>query len=185
LKQKSGSSTFPHLYERDQTFWLPQTSNYFILHRTTKPRPSQLYNPRFFYWDPDCLLEGGLKCPLCKASLRHHGYARPRRVVDLENCFYMIGQRHICPQCKNPKTNEHSVTFNSWDPRILAMLPTNLAAEFPADLSHRGVISTDVGARWCSGNTPCGAPQLRAGSFCCHNRCSSCRRFDSRLHLKS
>jgi hypothetical protein len=119
-------------------------SNYFILHWTAKPRPSQLYNPQFFYWDSDCLLEGGLKCPLCKTLLRRHGYTRPWRVVDLENCFYMIGQHHICPQCRHPKTNEHSVTFNSWDPRILAMLPTNLAAEFPADLSHCGAISSDV-----------------------------------------
>jgi len=144
LKQTKGTSPRPRLYESHQTFWLPQKSNYFIIHGAPKPRPAQLYNPRFFYWDPDILVEGGLKCPNCRTALRRHGFTRPRRVVDLENCFYMIGQRHLCPQCRHPKTNAHSLTFNSWDPRILAMLPPALVAEFPAQLSHRSAISTDV-----------------------------------------
>ncbi len=62
-------------------------------------------------------------------------------MVDLENVFYMIGQHHRCPQCKNPKSNEQSITFNSWDPRILERLPHALAAEFPACLSHHNAIS--------------------------------------------
>lgn len=144
LKQTKGMSARPHLYGTHQTFWLPQKSNYFIIQGASKPRPTQLYNPRFFYWDPDLLVEGGLKCPNCRTALRRHGFTRARRVVDLENCFYMIGERHLCPQCKHPKTNAHSLTFNSWDPRILAMLPPALAAEFPAQLSHRSAISLDV-----------------------------------------
>jgi hypothetical protein len=131
----------PYLYEVHQTFWLPHQANFFILNRPNKPRPSQLYNYRWFYWDPDHLVEGGLKCPNCCAHLHRHGYTQPRRVVDLQNVFYMIGQRHRCPQCKNPKSNEKTITFNSWDPRILERLPHALAAEFPACLSHRNAIS--------------------------------------------
>ncbi len=143
LKQTPQGSK-PHLYELQHTFWLPHQANFFILNRTAKPRPSQLYNHRWFYWDPDHLVEGGLKCPNCSAHLHRHGFTRPHRVVDLNNVFYMIGQRHRCPQCKNPKSNEHSITFNSWDPRIVERLPHALAAEFPACLSHRNAISDSV-----------------------------------------
>ncbi len=134
----------PRLYEINQTFWLPHHENFFILNRSGKPRPSQLYNYRWFYWDPDHLVEGGLKCPICSAHLYRHGFTHPRRVVDIQNVFYMIGQRHRCPQCRHPKSNEHSVTFNSWDPRIIAKLPHALAAEFPACLSHRNAIADSV-----------------------------------------
>jgi hypothetical protein len=72
------------------------------------------------------------------------------QVVDLEDCFYMIGQRHLCPQCKNPTTKAQSVTFNSWDPWILAMLPLALAAEFPAEMNHRSAISADVFTLMCT-----------------------------------
>jgi hypothetical protein len=37
-----------------------------------------------------------------------------------------------------------TVTFRSWDQRILAVLPPALAAEFPAQLSHRSAISTSL-----------------------------------------
>jgi len=62
----------------------------------------------------------------------------------------MIGQRHRCPHCRNLKTNEHSVTFNSWDPRIVQKLPSALAAEFPACLSHHNAIADSVLALMCT-----------------------------------
>ena len=143
LKQTPHGSK-PCLYEINQTFWLPHQANFFILNRSSKPYPAQLYNHRWFYWDPDHLVEGGLKCPNCGAKLHRHGFSRPRCVVDLQNVFYMIGQRHRCPKCRHPKTNEHSITFNSWDHRIVAKLPKALAAEFPACLSHRNAIADSV-----------------------------------------
>jgi len=134
----------PRLYEINKTFWLPHQANFFHLNTSNKPCPSQLYNHHWFYWDPDHLVEGGLKCPNCSSRLHRHGFTRPRRVVDLQYVFYIIGQRHRCPQCRNTKTNEHSVTFNSWDPRIVQRLPHALAAEFPAWLSHRNAIADSV-----------------------------------------
>jgi len=144
LKQVSGPKSRPHLYEIHQTFWLPQKANFFMLNSSNKPRPSQLYGHRWFYWDPDYLVEGGLHCPNCKSHLHRHGFTRPRRVVDLQNVFYMIGQRHRCPSCRNAKSNNQSVTFNSWDPKIVKSLPASLAAEFPAHLSHRNAIADPV-----------------------------------------
>jgi hypothetical protein len=143
LKQTPSGSK-PRLYEVHNTFWLPHKDNFFFLNKSNKPRPTQLYNHRWFYWDPDHLVDGGLRCPNCEAHLHRHGYTRPRRVVSLEDVFYMIGQRHRCPQCRHPKTNERSRTFNSWDPLIVSKLPPALAAEFPACMSHRNAIASSV-----------------------------------------
>lgn len=143
LKQ-TGPNSKPKLYETLQTFWIPRKANYFLLHGKSKPYPEQLYNYRWFYWDPDHLVEGGLKCPTCNNPLHRHGFTRPRRVVDLEDVYYMIGQRHLCRHCRHPRTNELSVTFNSWDSRIIERLPQDLAAEFPAWLSHRNALADSV-----------------------------------------
>jgi hypothetical protein len=144
LKQASGPQSKPRLYEVHQTFWIPRKSNYFLLHGAAKPRPETLYNHRWFYWDPDHLVEGGLRCPICSTLLHRHGFTRPRGVVDLKEVFYVIGQQHQCLQCRNPTTNEKSVTFNSWDPRIMKALLPDLTAEFPAALSHRNAIAQSV-----------------------------------------
>ncbi|KAJ7106159.1 hypothetical protein C8R44DRAFT_745247 [Mycena epipterygia] len=44
-------------------------------------------------------------------------------------------------KCTNPTSGKTTVTFNSWDSRILAKLPPAMAAEFPARLSHHSTIS--------------------------------------------
>lgn len=62
----------------------------------------------------------------------------------------MIGTRLRCPNCKHSKSNKKTVTYNSWDPRIIKALPPVLAAEFPAVMSHRNAISADVFALMCS-----------------------------------
>jgi hypothetical protein len=53
----------------------------------------------------------------------------------------MIGYRYRCPTCLHPKSKKPTVTFCSWDSRILAMLDHNLQAEFPAQLTCRSGIS--------------------------------------------
>ena len=144
IKKTKGADCKPRLYAVDGTFWLSRQANFFIIHGSSKPRPSQLYAPRFFYWDPEHLIQGSLLCPKCCSPLQRLQFTRPRRVVDLEDCYYIIGQRHRCPKCKNPRSGKHTVTYNSWDPRIHSMLPHELQAEFPAILSHRSAISADV-----------------------------------------
>ncbi|KAJ7060520.1 hypothetical protein C8F01DRAFT_951498, partial [Mycena amicta] len=126
------------------TFWMPQKSRFFILTGNHQPTAEALYNPRIFYWDPDRLLPQGVPCPNCGIKLKRHEYTRPRRVVDFQNCFYLIGQRYLCPHCRNPKSQKKTVTFNSWDSRIMEKLPRELRDEFPAYLSHRGAIAKPV-----------------------------------------
>lgn len=130
----------PPLYADHQTFWFPQKSAYFILERTPHVSPPDLYNPRFFLWDPEALCQ--ILCPNCGRRLqRHQHIPRPRRCIDSHSTFWMVGYRYRCRSCINPRTQKLSVTFRSWDPRILNNIPAHLAAEFPCKLTHRSAIS--------------------------------------------
>lgn len=133
----------PLLYSKHGTFWFPKKSTFFIL---TQRRfaPPDLYNPQFFLWDPEPLCNR-IPCPNCQRPLQRHGeLSRPRRCVDLDSTFWIIGYRYRCHSCVHPKSGKKTVTFRSWDPRILAVLPPALAAEFPARLTHRSGISNTL-----------------------------------------
>ncbi|KAJ6535245.1 hypothetical protein DFH09DRAFT_1179785 [Mycena vulgaris] len=105
------------LLRMPMTYLKPNGLNdiFFLLRGIKKPAAEDMYNARLYYWDPE-LLVTELKCPNCSSKLNCHGYTRPRRVVDLHNCFYMIGQRHLCPKCTNPTTGEKSNYEHSAEP---------------------------------------------------------------------
>jgi hypothetical protein len=63
----------------------------------------------------------------------------------MNETFFIIGYRYRCPKCLHPVSGKNTITFRSWDSRILAVLPSEL--EFPARLSHRSGISTTL-AGW-------------------------------------
>lgn len=137
----------PKLYAVDQTFWFPQRSTSFLL-RQPQLTPQMLYNPRFFLWDPLALCRDGIPCPHCQHRLyRHSPISRPRRCIDFDSTFWMIGFRYRCLNCLHPKSQKKTVTFRSWDSRILAAMPQDIAEEFPARLSHRSAISKPL-FRW-------------------------------------
>ena len=131
----------PPLYATSRTFWINGSSPYFTLQEANLS-PSILYNPRFFIWDPQALFKD-LPCPNCRKVLHRHAViSRPRRCIDVVSTFWIIGFRYRCRHCLNPRTQKiGTVTWRSWDPRILAVLPPELAAEFPAKLSHRSAMS--------------------------------------------
>lgn len=84
----------------------------------------------------------GIPCPHCQHRLyRHSPISRPRRCIDFDSTFWMIGFRYRCLNCLHPKSQKKTVTFRSWDSRILAAMPQDIAEEFPARLSHRSAIS--------------------------------------------
>jgi hypothetical protein len=138
---RRGSNGQPPLYARDHTFWFRWPSTYFLL-QEDEISPSKLYNPQFFVWDPQALVKT-IPCPRCQFGLQRHAViSRPRRCVDLCRTFWIVGYRYRCRHCIHPKTGKRgTVTWRSWDCRILAVLPAPLAAEFPAYLSHRTAIS--------------------------------------------
>lgn len=132
----------PALYAKQQTFWFPKIATFFLL-RMGKQLPQDLYDVRWFLWDPLCLVP--IPCPHCRKTLVRHGQiSRPRRCVDFQGLFFIIGFRYRCPNCKHPSSGLPNVTFHSWDSRILAMLPPELALEFPARLTSRSGISVGL-----------------------------------------
>jgi hypothetical protein len=139
-RDSNGKFTF---YTQYQNFWVPQKAKWFQMRNAKVLRPEILYDFELFYWDPQLLVM--ISCPLCKkATLTRHGIQkRPRRCVGLEKSFWMIGARYKCPDCVSA-TGKHTVTFMSWDSRIIASLPQSLAAEFPVVLTHRSALSSPI-----------------------------------------
>lgn len=89
--EKRSSSGELIFYEEHQTFWVPQKAKWFLMKKTKSLQPELLYDFQLFYWDPQLLTR--IKCPKCQVSyLTRHGLQkRPRRCIDLENSFWMIG----------------------------------------------------------------------------------------------
>lgn len=145
----------PNLYFESGSFWLPRKCNYFLLRPDASVKasikPSDLFNPRFFYWDPMCFTD--IACPLCGKDLVRNGFpSYPRRCVDVDDLFYIIGHRYQCSRCTGdgkPSKRHHKVSadgtsrrsFMSYDSRILSQLPEDLAREFPAVLTWRSGLS--------------------------------------------
>lgn len=136
----------PLLYSRDKTFWFPVEDPYFALQHPDALSPQKMFQARFFLWDPDVLLNGAqIPCPICRTGLnRLCSIPRPRRCVDLDSNFWIIGYRYLCPKCVHPKSGRRTVTFRSWDPRVIRNLPRSLADSFPVRLTHRSGISDSL-----------------------------------------
>jgi len=141
--KRTDTNRYPLLYRTHGTFWLPQKAAWFNMIQSPHVDPTKVYNPRFFYWDPIHLV--AIKCPICRSkNLTRHGgiFEWPRRCVDLEGCFWLIGARYCCTKC--PKNKGTSITFMSWDSWVMTSLPNALAAEFPATLTHRSGLASSV-----------------------------------------
>lgn len=129
----------PRAYWERKTIWLTHEDAWFQLKKSL-PCPQDLYAPRFCCWDPIVLAP--IPCPLCNAPLVRHGIIEdPRQIVDFDSNFFIIGYRYRCSKCTSSKAAGAARTFQSWDSRILKMLPPALAAEFPAILSRRSGMS--------------------------------------------
>ncbi|KAF6750676.1 hypothetical protein DFP72DRAFT_817488, partial [Ephemerocybe angulata] len=140
--QTRDANGLPALYAKDRTFWFRSPATWFLLQ--SSPSPVRLYKPQMFVWDPLALYKK-LPCPRCNKALgRHSTISQPRRCVDLTATFWIVGFRYRCRNCKHPKTGKSTITWRSWDPRILAVMPRALSAQFPARLSHRSAVSNDL-----------------------------------------
>lgn len=109
---------------------------------------------------------------MCKDALGVHGFNKKphaRRIVDLNNCFYLMSMRY---QCKNRTCG---VTINGHDRRIIENLPQHLQMEFPAILTHKSGVSKVVAdlLRPCVQNSlgpTCFAKMLRELHMLEHDR---------------
>jgi hypothetical protein len=170
-------SSINRVYEKLKSFWLPHFDTFFLLQKQ-QITPTSLFNPRFFFWDPLALVNS-IACPkvhahqnadgslrACAGRLVRHEYSsRPRRIIDFDESFYLIGMRYRCNTC-HPRS-----TFQSWDPRILSLLPAPLAEQFPALLSHRSGMSKKLFAMMrCSFQNGVGAKQFSDSLNVLHRR---------------
>ncbi|KAG8918689.1 hypothetical protein FRC01_001720 [Tulasnella sp. 417] len=157
LLEEISERGIPQLYEAWGSFWVPRKSNLFIQMGTSTPSERGVTtsegegltdtthsacNPAFFFWHPMAIAVGGVRCPApgCSKPLsRGSILEEPRSVVVTptsvsnskavyDDLFWIIGVSYRCTQC----ATGCGLSYESWDPRLLASLPTLLQAEFPA-----------------------------------------------------
>ncbi|KAF7293600.1 3'-5' exonuclease domain-containing protein [Mycena indigotica] len=127
---------------RPGTFWIRSPQTTWSLLRHSNLTPDTLFTANFFIWDPLAILSTNfhLRCPNkeCNHYLTRYGIVgRPRRVVEIDDCFWLIGYNYGCR--KSP--DGCGLRLRSWDQRVLDQLPPELADEFPAYLTWRSGLS--------------------------------------------
>ncbi|KAJ7194292.1 hypothetical protein GGX14DRAFT_378125 [Mycena pura] len=142
LAQDLGSTTSRSRHYSAGTFWIRPKAPWFLLNRANLT-PSSIFAAEFFLWDPLIILgtSFNLRCPNaeCTHRLTRYGFVdRPRRVVDLDSSFWLIGYNYGCRKT----AGGCGLRLRSWDKRVLDQLPPELAAEFPAHLTWRSGLST-------------------------------------------
>ncbi|KAF8166462.1 hypothetical protein K438DRAFT_1941745 [Mycena galopus ATCC 62051] len=142
LKEDLKSTVKQSRYYQSGQFWIRASSIWSSLKGATL-KPTDLFAPDFFLWDPLNLLgkTHALRCPMpdCNHHLTRSGVVdRPRRVVDIDSTFWLIGYTYECQKAAKGCGSR----FRSWDQQILQRLPRALAAEFPAHLTWRSGLST-------------------------------------------
>ncbi|KAJ7205539.1 hypothetical protein GGX14DRAFT_568874 [Mycena pura] len=142
LTQDMGSSCSRSRHYSAGTFWIRPKASWFLLDRGNLT-PSSVFTAEFFLWDPLIILgtSFNLRCPNagCTHRLTRYGFVdRPRRVVDLDSCFWLVGYNYGCRK----SAGGCGLRLRSWDKRVLDQLPLELTAEFPAHLTWRSGLST-------------------------------------------
>lgn len=99
--------------------------------------PQVLYRPRIFLWLPHFFVDA-MYCPICRTKvLEKNGPCPPRRIIDIENAFWIITWSYYCRKgCRR--------YFRGWNPVILNSLPPYLRLAFPAVLSQKSGLSHRV-----------------------------------------
>ncbi|KAK6993119.1 hypothetical protein R3P38DRAFT_2801256 [Favolaschia claudopus] len=138
----------PDCYRIHQTFWIRPPDRWFALQAyKSSPQdisPDVLYYPDIFVWLPGSLMPASFKfrCIFCeKDYMSDHGWNYnpvARRVVDLNSCYFILSKR---VRCDSPSCHKSCTLYQD---KILAQLPTHLANEFPAFLTHRSGIDKKV-----------------------------------------
>jgi hypothetical protein len=135
----------------DQGSFYARSGTPYLLARTVfRIGPGVFQQPDFFVWLPHCLLGDRIPCPSCKVAARHDSNGcpvflqrlgwveKPRRVVDIDKCVYIIGYRYRCGQGLCGRT------YRSWSPAILDVLPPSLSAQFTFRLTYRSGLTNSL-----------------------------------------
>jgi hypothetical protein len=126
------------------SLWMHPPEPIMSLHRH-RFEPELLYRPRIFFWLPHFFVEA-LYCPNCHTGiLEKNGACPPRRIVDIEDVFWIITWAYYC-------RNGCQSHFRGWHPAILESLPPYLRLAFPAVLSQKSGLSHRVISQLRVGN---------------------------------
>jgi hypothetical protein len=96
--------------------------------------------PDVFVWLPRAFANVKIECPSCgSTNTKANGWpSKPiaRRVVNLDKCYFLVGRRQVCNECRKQ--------FNSYDPKVLDRLPARLRHLFPAFLTKRSGVDMQL-----------------------------------------
>lgn len=142
--------------------FIPQDSISSILTSPIAVDPTSMYNPQFYYFDPQPLFEA-LSCPRCCVGIlgRNGSPPSPRKIVDLDRNIYLMGEIYICRPAGVSKVKERDrngkivevegeagvsieccgKTIYLYDKLILAMLPYRIQHSFPFILTWRSGVT--------------------------------------------
>ncbi|KAG6883939.1 hypothetical protein C0992_007401 [Termitomyces sp. T32_za158] len=144
----NNSSHCPTCYDWG-TFVDGPSSACFLTTKKFQPLLNDFYCPKYFVWLPHLLclkipcpayladsckaVKGGIQYLNAKGWLKH-----PRRVVDVEECIFIIGYCYACP---NPVCRK---SYQSWSPELLLALPRLLSIHFTHHLTYRRGLTNRV-----------------------------------------
>lgn len=178
-EMKKNASKKPTCYERG-SFVDGCPFPFFTAESKIQCTPRDFYRPSYFVWLPHLLVKR-IPCPACKAAqrepvplLRCNGWPkRPRRVVDLEDCIFVIGYRYNCTHQDCRKT------YQSWSPALLSVLPPAVSAQFTHHLTYRSGLTDRLVALMRG----CFLHGIGPGPFANMIRTNHIRRYEQ-LHLQ-
>lgn len=116
LQQKDGRNLLPPLSHRTahvmsgtskptnttQHFWVyPPEPVFDLVPANQRFDPASLFMSRIFLRLPHFFVK--LLCPLCDATLEKSGIACPRRIVDMEDCVWIVTWRYRCTKQECPR----------------------------------------------------------------------------------
>ncbi|KAK6980836.1 hypothetical protein R3P38DRAFT_2579466, partial [Favolaschia claudopus] len=125
----------PQTFGKSGSFWIYPPEPVLAL-EGQQFHPPSLYQPRVFLRLPHFFVSC-LKCPRCHAALEKNGALCPRRIIDVDSCFYIVAWAYYCRHgCKS--------YFHGWSEQFLRSLPAYLRLAFPAILSRKSGLSRNL-----------------------------------------
>lgn len=101
---------------------------------SSSENPSAFYLPKVLVFAPHASKRSGDTkcCPRCGGNKVYgDGWSQFRRIIDVNDCFFVIGQRYRC-QARHPNN-----TFVAWDERLLRATPPHILALLPVILTRK------------------------------------------------
>ncbi|KAJ3508637.1 hypothetical protein NMY22_g16549 [Coprinellus aureogranulatus] len=137
----------PYSFEGNKTWspasmWLHPPDPCFALSKHNF-NVTALMRPRIFLWLPHFFVE--VVCPRCSGKLEKNGPTPPRRIIDIEDHFYIISWQYYCRDgCRS--------YFSGWSQLLLDSIARYMPLSFPAVLSRKGGVSNQVATLLRVGN---------------------------------